>query len=123
MRLYLGVFCGPETVLIRAGRNRVMLGNRRWGSNGYIQAGRMQARPVTAPRPSKGEARAARKEKDIACEPGRSRNRGGKKAAAAAASGTSPPSGSSSIGCEPSPSGGGRRARRAAKRAGMDGGC
>ena len=110
--------CGPETMPFRAGRNRVMLGNRRWGSNGYIQAGRMQARPVTAPRPSKAEARAARKEKDIACEPGRSRHRGGKKAAAA---GTSPPSGSNSMGSEPSPSGGGRRARRAAKRAEMGG--
>lgn len=102
-------------------RNRVMLGNRRWGSNGYIQAGRMQARPVHTPRPSKGEARAARKEKDISCEPGRSRHHGGGKKASPVA-GTSPPSRSNSMinSHEPSPSGGGRRARRAAKRAEID---
>ena len=33
-----------------AGRARITLGNRRWGENGYVSAGRMQARPVAPAR-------------------------------------------------------------------------
>ena len=29
-----------------AGRARIVLGNRRWGENGYVASGRQQARPV-----------------------------------------------------------------------------
>ncbi len=32
-----------------AGRARITLGNRRFGNNGYIAAGRMQARPLPRP--------------------------------------------------------------------------
>lgn len=35
-----------------AGRLRIV-GNRRFGENGFISSGRMQARPVPQPRPSK----------------------------------------------------------------------
>ena len=35
-----------------AGSARITLGNRRWGENGYVAAGRMRARPVQ-PVPSK----------------------------------------------------------------------
>lgn len=35
-----------------AGPARITLGNRRWGENGYVSAGRMRARPVQ-PVPSK----------------------------------------------------------------------
>ncbi|BDA47493.1 hypothetical protein COCOBI_10-3410 [Coccomyxa sp. Obi] len=40
-----------------AGRLRIV-GNRRFGENGFISSGRMQARPVPQPRPSKGKAQA-----------------------------------------------------------------
>lgn len=29
-----------------AGRARIVLGNRRWGENGYVASGRQQGRPV-----------------------------------------------------------------------------
>lgn len=35
-----------------AGRARVTIGNRRWGENGYVAAGRMQARPAPPARPA-----------------------------------------------------------------------
>lgn len=41
-----------------AGRARVTLGNRRWGENGYVSAGRMQARPIAPARPAKVRASA-----------------------------------------------------------------
>ena len=80
----------------------------------------MAARPVNNnPRLSKAEARVARKEEDMAYEPARSRRGGGKKSNAGVM-GTSPPSNGKGV-AGPSPSGGGRRARRAAKRAELDG--
>lgn len=44
-----------------AGRARIILGNRRWGENGFVSSGRMQARPVAPARPAKvrGRQRAA----------------------------------------------------------------
>lgn len=38
-----------------AGRARIILGNRRWGENGFVSSGRMQARPVAPARPAKGD--------------------------------------------------------------------
>uniref|UniRef100_A0A061S7G1 Zinc finger family protein n=1 Tax=Tetraselmis sp. GSL018 TaxID=582737 RepID=A0A061S7G1_9CHLO len=107
-------------------RQRVLLGNRRWGSNGYIQSGRMAARPIArAPRQSKAEAKASRKEKDFSCEVVGGR-RGGSSGGslgkhAAGPMGSSPPAlGAMGAAAKASPAGGGRRARRAAKRAQQD---
>lgn len=36
-----------------AGRARIVLGNRRWGENGYVASGRQQGRPVQRTPPSK----------------------------------------------------------------------
>ncbi|KAK9792475.1 hypothetical protein WJX73_002403 [Symbiochloris irregularis] len=47
-----------------AGRARITLGNRRWGENGYVAAGRMHARPTAPARPAK--AKAAKDSKDAA---------------------------------------------------------
>ncbi|KAK9819182.1 hypothetical protein WJX81_004272, partial [Elliptochloris bilobata] len=41
-----------------AGRARITLGNRRFGNNGYIASGRMQARPAQPARPGEGKAAA-----------------------------------------------------------------
>jgi len=112
--------------VIPTGRQRVLLGNRRWGSNGYIQSGRMAARPIArAPRQSKAEAKASRKEKDFSCEVVGGR-RGGSSGGslgkhAAGPMGSSPPAlGAMGAAAKASPAGGGRRARRAAKRAQQD---
>jgi len=37
-----------------SGRPRVMIGNRRWGRNGYVASGRMVARPRANPQPPRG---------------------------------------------------------------------
>jgi len=118
---YLASSGGGRTRLMTGNRGRVTIGNRRWGTGGYIQSGRMAARPAATsnnPRPSKAEARVARKEQDVAYEPARGRRGGGGKKSSPAM-GSSPPSSGKGI-PGPSPSGGGRRARRAAKRAEMD---
>mmetsp|Transcript_36029 Transcript_36029/g.92083 ORF Transcript_36029/g.92083 Transcript_36029/m.92083 type:complete len:293 (-) Transcript_36029:132-1010(-) len=105
-------------------RSRVMIGNRRWGSNGYIQSGRMAARPVDPGphRPSKAHHRVA--SKDINLEPARGRRGVGSRVHAGAEPfGTSPPQRKEIPGMpppEPSPAGKGRRARRARKRAAVD---
>lgn len=121
----LGV--GTDTACVRAfraGRSRVMIGNRRWGSNGYIQSGRMAARPVDPGphRPSKAHHRVA--SKDINLEPARGRRGVGSRVHAGAEPfGTSPPQRKEIPGMpppEPSPAGKGRRARRARKRAAVD---
>mmetsp|Transcript_20717 Transcript_20717/g.36967 ORF Transcript_20717/g.36967 Transcript_20717/m.36967 type:complete len:292 (-) Transcript_20717:299-1174(-) len=109
-------------------RSRVAIGNRRWGSNGYIQAGRMAARPVEQVRPSKAQTRVSGKCGDINLEPPARGRRGcssrGGGGGAADILGTSPTNVKEIPGLpppEPSPAGKGRRARRARKRAQVDG--
>lgn len=108
-----------------AGRARVTIGNRRFGEGGYIASGRRQARPKP-PRSSGGKGKTtpspvARPPKGMPIVSPPSRHLDSKASCPApipGALGTSP-SGSSLYGS--SPSGSGRRARRNAKRAAMDG--
>lgn len=78
----------------RAGAARVLIGNRRWGGNGYMQAGRMYARPK-------------QQQQQAAAGGGKGK---GKQAAAANAGGSGkgkqPGGGSPALGSSPSGSGG-----------------
>lgn len=122
-----------------AGRARVVFGNRRWGSNGYVASGRAYARPAPSAAASSSSSNA-----------GGGRGKGGSKGAAfkgvADVFGTSPPckrggagaalmgsspgagtsgsggAGPSGSGASGSTPGSGRRAKRNARRAQTAGG-
>jgi hypothetical protein len=127
-----------------AGRNRVVVGNRRFGEGGYIATGRRQARPAPAAPPprrgarGKGAGKAGRSGEQAVVGGGSAgagpsgagaaipihtpNANGGRKALAASPTaagdlfGCSPGAGGSGMMYGSSPSGTGRRARRNARR-------